>query len=184
MYFADSRWWHWHAKAGWPKGHKLPLGLAAAEVQKRFAEFTGEKVTIENTGMMIPDPAIHMLHNHSARGVGVSGNGGLSEEPNALCTGANGGYQQVNFATLAGAAKVLLIGYDMHFPGGRSHFHGGHPVKVPEDKYAQYAGYYKSMLPALARLGCEVVNCSPGSRITCFRFSTIAEELQRDEVRG
>ena len=177
MYFADSRWWHWHAKAGWPKGHKLPLGLAAAEVQKRFAEFPGDKVTIENTGMMIPDPAIHMLHNHSARGVGVSGNGGLSEEPNALCTGANGGYQQVNFATLAGAAKVLLIGYDMRFPNGRSHWHGGHPVKTAEDLYSTYARSYTSMLPALKKLGVEVVNCTPDSAIRCFRFSTLEAEL-------
>ena len=177
MYFADSRWWHWHAKAGWPKGHKLPLGLTAAEVQKRFAEFPGEKVTIENTGMMIPDPAVHMLHNHSARGVGVSGNGGLSEEPNALCTGANGGYQQVNFSTLAGAAKVLLIGYDMRFPNGRSHWHGGHPVKTAEDLYSTYARSYSTMLPQLRKSGVEVVNCTPDSAIRCFRFSTLEAEL-------
>ena len=178
LYFADSRWWAWHAKAQFPKGYRV-MGLDAAECQRRYQAFEGERVTIENTGMMCSDPAVHMLHNASARGVGVSGAGGLSDEPNALCTGTNGGYQAINIATLAGAKKVLLIGYDMHFPGGRSHFHGGHPVKVPEDKYAQYAGYYKSMLPALARLGCEVVNCSPGSRITCFRFSTIAEELRK-----
>jgi hypothetical protein len=153
------------------------MGLDAPEVQKRFREFAGEKCTIENTGMMVADPAIHMLHNASARGVGVSGHGGLSEEPNALCTGTNGGYQAVNIATLAGARKILLSGYDMHFPAGKSHFHGGHPVRVPEDKYAQYAGYYKTMLPQLKRIGCEVVNCSPGSRISCFRFSTVEAEL-------
>lgn len=177
LYFADARWWAWHAKAQWPKGHKLPLGLSALEVQARFACFPGDKVTIENTGMMVADPTIHMLHNHSAAGVGVSGNGGLSEVPNALCTGSNGGYQAVNLATLAGAAKVLLLGYDMRFPAGRSHWHGGHPVRTAEDLYSTYARSFQSMLPKLTKMGCEVVNCTPDSAIRCFRFSTLEAEL-------
>jgi hypothetical protein len=33
------------------------------------------------------------------------------------------------------------------------------------------------MLPQLAKLGVEVVNCTPDSAIRCFRFSTIEAEL-------
>ena len=118
---------------------------------------------------MVRDPAVFMLHNY--------GHEGLSEAPNGLQTGSNGGYQAVNIATLAGAARVLLVGYDMRFTGGRSHWHAGHPVKVAEDRYLQYARSYKTMLPQLARLGVEVVNCTPGSAVTCFRMSTLEKEI-------
>jgi hypothetical protein len=150
-YFADYRWWEWHHK------------------DADFAAFAGQKCTIQNSGGMVRDAEVFMLHN--------LGSDKLSETPNGLNTGSNGGYQAVNIATLAGAAKVLLIGYDMHFPAGRSHWHAGHPVKVPEDRYSQYARSYKTMLPQLAALGVEVVNCTPGSRIDAFRFSDLKTEL-------
>ena len=150
-YFADARWWEWHEK------------------RPEFQAFAGQKVTIENTGCMVRDAEVFMLHNY--------GHEGLSDNPNGLSTGSNGGYQAVNIAVLAGAAKILLTGYDMRFPGGKSHWHSGHPIKVGEDRYAQYARSYKTMLPQLAELGCEVVNCTPGSAITAFRFSTVDKEL-------
>lgn len=131
--------------------------------------FQGQKVTIENTGMLIGDPDIFMLHNF--------GYEGLSEIPNGVQTGCNGGYQVVNIATLAGAAKVLLLGYDMRFPGGKSHWHKGHPVKIPEDRYLQYASSFKTMLPQLKKMGVSVINCTPGSALKAFPFSTIEEQF-------
>ena len=162
-YFADYNWWQWQEK-----GIRRP-GFTAEEVRERFARFAGQKVTIENTGGMVRDPDVFMLHNY--------GNDGLSEKPNGLHTGSNGGHQAVNIAVLAGARKILLVGYDMRFPGGRSHWHNGHPYKVPEQRYGEYARRFKTMLPQLERLGVEVVNCTPGSAIACFRFGNLAEEL-------
>lgn len=166
VYFADARWWMWHKD------------------RPEFKAFAGEKVTIENTGAMVSDFAVHMLRNSSQSHPlpGEEPSGGLSEAPNALRTGCNGGYQAVNIATLAGAARVLLVGYDMHFPGGKSHWHRGHfvngrEVKTPEDRYFQYARAFKSMRAPLEKIGCEVVNCTPGSRIAAFRFSTLEAEL-------
>jgi len=150
-YFADARWWEWH------------------ETRPEFMAFSGQKVTIENTGRMVRDPEVFMLHN--------DGYEGLSEKPNALRTGSNSGYQAVNIAVLAGAKKILLIGYDMRFPGGKSHWHDGHPIKVGEDRYKQYARTYKSMLAQLTQLGVDVVNCTAKSEISAFRFSTIEKEL-------
>lgn len=150
-YFADFRWWEWHMD------------------RPDFKAFEGQKVTIENTGGMVRDASVFMLHNY--------GYEGLSEKPNGVHTGSNGGYQAINIAVLAGCRKVLLSGYDMRFPGGRSHWHKGHPVKVGEDRYLQYAKTYKTMLPALGRLGVEVVNCTPGSALKCFRMSTLEKEL-------
>lgn len=145
------------------------MGLSKEEVSKRFKEFPGIKVTIENTGRMIKDARVHMLHN--------SGREGLCEEPNGLNTGSNSGYQVVNFAALAGAKRVLLLGYDMKFPGGKSHWHGGHPVKHPEAAYSRYARNFKTMVPQLAKMGCEVINCTPDSAIDAFPRGEIESVL-------
>lgn len=161
-YFADARWWQWHTEGiakAWPW-----VSFTAAEVKQRFAEFRGQKVTIENSGMLVADPEVFMLHNDTAR----SGAGGLSEAPNAIRTGSNGGYQVINIATLAGAKRIGLVGYDMRYTGGRSHAHNGHPVKTPEGPYLQYARNFDSMLPQLKKMGIEVVNCTPGSALRCF----------------
>lgn len=142
-YFADFRWWEWH------------------HARAEFKAFPGEKVTIENTGMLIRDERVHMLHN--------LGTEGLSEKPNGLHTGCNGGYQAINIATLAGAKKIILLGYDMHYPNGRSHWHAGHPTKVPEQHYTgNYARMFDTITAQLKRIGVLVVNASIGSRLKTF----------------
>ena len=150
-YFADTRWWEWHQN------------------QPVFKSFAGHKVTIENTGLLIKDEAVFMLHNLN--------NEQLSESPNGIHTGSNGGYQAVNIAVLSGAKRIILLGYDMRFPGGKSHWHGGHPVKNPADHYTMYAGKFATMLPQLKRLGVEVINATPGSAIKCFPFMDLNEAL-------
>lgn len=169
-YFADARWWKWHSDGiakKWPWA-----SFTADEVRKAFAEFKGQKVTIENTGMMVADPAVFILHNdNDHRG----SSGGLSERPNGIRTGSNGGYQAMNIATLAGAKRILLLAYDMHYPKGRSHSHNGHPIRMNEDAYRRYAHNFKSMLPQLQRMGVEVVNCTPGSALSAFPIRPLAE---------
>jgi hypothetical protein len=150
-YFADARWWEWHKD------------------KPEFRAFRGQKVTIFNTGMMVRDPAVFMLEQ--------AGTDGLSLSPRALSTGSNGGYQAINIATLAGARRVMLLGYDMRFAGPRSHWHAGHPIYVVEQRYHQYAARFVSMVPVLKSIGVEVVNCTPGSMIKCFRMSRIKDEL-------
>lgn len=118
---------------------------------------------------MVRDPEVHMLRQES--------NEGLSRVNNGLATGSNGGYQAINIGTLAGGIRGLLLGYDMHFPGQKSHWHDGHPIHVPEQRYHQYATRFASMVPVLKQIGVQVINCTPGSMIKCFPFSTIEQEL-------
>lgn len=166
-YFADSRWWQWHtdgiAKA-WPWAKFEPH-----QVKRLFASFAGQKVSIENTGMLIADAEVAILHNR--------GSDKLCEEQNGLNTGSNSGYQAINLCVLAGAKRILLLGYDMRFEAGRSHSHNGHPLKMPEQVYSLYASRFDSMKPQLARLGVEIVNCSPGSAIKAFRRGDLEQEL-------
>lgn len=119
------------------------------------------KCSIQNTGAEITDPEVHVLRN--------GGQEGISLEPNALRTGQNGGYQAINLALLAGAAKVVLLGYDMKYaPDGRSHWHKGHPTAVPAIWYEQtYARHYK----AFEGYHVPVVNCSKETVLKLPRMS-------------
>lgn len=171
-YFADARWWQWHTDGiakKWPW-----VSFTADEQRKAFAEFKGQKITIENTGMQVKDPTVFMLHNaNDSRG----SQGGLSEQPNGIKTGANGGYQAINIATLAGATRILLLGYDMKFTGGRSHSHNGHPLRMGEVAYTNYARNFASMVPQLKQKGIQVINCTPGSALTAFPIKPLADVL-------
>jgi hypothetical protein len=139
------------------------------EQRAAFASFSGQKVSIHNSGMQISDPAVFIMRNKDRSG--------LSEEPNSLCTGANSGYQALNLAVLAGAKRVLLVGYDMRFGAAQSHSHNGHPIKTAEACYVTFAKNFASMLPQLKKLSVEVINCNPKSAIGAFRKEDLASVL-------
>lgn len=154
LYFADSRWW-WRHKD-----------------KPQFKRFAGVKVTIEPTGLEITDPHVHMLR--SADDKPGAPKPGLSANPAVLVTGRNGGYQVVNIAVLAGAKKIVLLGYDMRIVGGKSHNEMNHPGgRHPEGNAASdYVGYvknFRTMVRPLERLGVEVLNATPESALDVFR---------------
>ena len=111
------------------------------------------------------DPAVHVLRN--------AGDTGLPVERNSLMTGKNSGYQAIVLAYLAGAARVVLLAYDMHYPGGVAHWHPEHPLQVPEEWYVGYAKHFA----ALVDCGMEIVNATPGSALKCFPRMPIEEAL-------
>lgn len=167
LYFADAVWWKWHTDGiakSWPWAK-----FTVEEVRKAFAEFSGQKVTVFNTGMNVKDGAVFMLHHESTAG--------LSEKPNTLHTGSNSGYQVLNLVYLTGAKRIALVGYDMRYSGGKSHSHNGHPHKMPESSYRGFAKSFATTLPQFAKRGMEVVNCTPGSEIKCFPAKTLGECL-------
>lgn len=94
--------------------------------------------------------------------------GGFSEIPDRLHDGRNSGYQCLNLVYLMGAARVLLVGFDMRHVDGQTHHHGDHPKGLANPKaafLAECAGAFDTIQP-LPR--CEVLNCTPGSAIRRF----------------
>lgn len=156
LYFADVKWWRWHKD------------------KPEFKAFAGDKVTIQNTAAEVDDPGIYMLRN--------GGQDGLSDQAEALRTGTNSGYQALNLAILAGAKRIVLLGYDMRAEDARrSHFFGDHPDPTPVGVFPTMAAHYRKVAPLIAKKGIEVINCTPGSALTCFRASTLQEALAGDE---
>lgn len=165
-YFADAKWWKWHKEGiakSWPW-----VSFTAAQVKEAFAGFAGQKVSIEHK----PQPSdedVLVLKN--------DGPDGLSENPQAIRTGSNSGYQALNIAVLAGAKRIVLLGYDMYYEGAKSHAHNGHPDKMSESAYRGYATLFKTLQVPLKKLGVEVLNCSEKSRIDCFTKVSLEKAL-------
>ena len=105
---------------------------------------------------------------------------GLSLDPIRIHQGANGGYQALNLAVLLGAKKIILLGFDMREIEGRKHWHPNHShgLNNPhQGLFDQWIENFRTTIPDLERAGVEVVNCSPGSALDAFPFSTLRDEL-------
>lgn len=97
----------------------------------------------------------------------------LALQPNAVA-GSSGGANAMNLAYHLGPRRQLLLGFDMR-PG---HWHDRH--KVPS-KVANYTTRFPDemarMGAALVARGVGVVNCTPGSALTCFPMASLDEAL-------
>lgn len=78
-----------------------------------------------------------------------------------------------------GAKRVILLGYDMA-AHGKKHFFGDHPsglANPTEHLFDAWRKNFETTLPDLARAGVEVINCTPGSALTCFPMKRLEEVL-------
>jgi hypothetical protein len=84
---------------------------------------------------------------------------------------SNSGLRAMGVARDLGAARILLLGFDMH----GSHYFGAHPAPL---KNTRPAGFQRHIAQFRAwRGGCEVINCTPGSALTQFPCSSLDAEL-------
>lgn len=167
-YFADSHFWKWMTEGIQVKD------FPAEEVRRRFALFQGQKCSIQNSGANVTDEAVHILRNKHFPQHGD----GLSCEPTALVTGRHSGFQALNLSVLAGALKVLLVGYDAkRSQDGRSHWFGEHPRVTPNDGFSAQCRSFSKALPAIKASGVTVLNCTPGSAIDAFPKVSLSDAL-------
>lgn len=108
----------------------------------------------------------------------MTGEFGLDLDPTALCSGRNSGHQAINLVVHTGVTSIVLLGYDMQADlNGRLHWFGMHPYGGKKPDYPQFQRFLASLVEPLAALGVRIVNCSPGSALTCFPQSSLAEAL-------
>jgi hypothetical protein len=123
--------------------------------------FTGLKFSVEQRQGHNPLkkwPAFQVLKN--------SGERGLAVDPTELRTGENSGYAAINLAVHLGAARVVLLGYDMsRGPKGERHFDGD---KGGTEGYLRYRRAFSTLVEPLAQAGVTVVNASRRTALTCF----------------
>ncbi|HEY8355163.1 MAG TPA: hypothetical protein VIK69_09140 [Methylophilaceae bacterium] len=84
----------------------------------------------------------------------------------------NSGLLGVHVAVRFGARKVLLCGFDM----GGDHFFGRHPEPLKNTSPKRFEDF-KLQFSRFNPLGIEIVNCTPGSGLKCYRMSSLEAEL-------
>lgn len=102
----------------------------------------------------------------------------MCESPGRIHTGQNSGFQAIGLAYQFGVSRMILMGYDMQFTGGKAHWHADHPGGLAN---AQGVDRWPRHFPALAadleRIGVEVINCTRETLLTCFRRAKIEDVL-------
>lgn len=134
--------------------------------QDEALSFTGLKVTVDDS---TPFRDVLVLKN--------SGREGFDPDPACVRTGNNSGYQAIHVAAHAGAARILLCGFDMR----SGHWHPEHPEPLGTTAPATYERWierFAALGHELAARGIEVVNCTPGSALTCFKNMPLEAALE------
>jgi hypothetical protein len=144
-YACDEKWWKYHGS--------LPA-------------FAGERVSLEPT----PFKSVLVAPRYAG--------GGIDPKGRALATGApggNSGYQALQIAVHCGAARIILVGYDMR----GKHWFGDHPIRVGgvDPPFSDFIAAFVAIVPELERHKVKVLNASPKSELKCFPAVDLALEL-------
>lgn len=104
---------------------------------------------------------------------------GFSRERHVIQQGRSSGHTAVSLAIALGAARVVLLGYDMRFVEGREHCHGEY--KGPRD----VAIYERDFIPGFAgwneaarAVGVDVVNATRDSALKEFPSVSLDEVMR------
>ena len=99
---------------------------------------------------------------------------GFSTNPAWIGWGGNSGFAAINLALLFGATTIRLVGFDMRVTEPR-HFFGDHPAPLHNvAKYEHFLGAFRAAARQLPP-GVRIINCTPGSALTCFEIGTLEE---------
>lgn len=149
LYWTDSRVYGWY--------------------KKDIDSFKGLKYSIRNHSSYPAD--INILRK--------SNKFGLEEAKDALCHGNNSGYAAINLAYLLGAKRIVLLGYDMHNDGKRSHYHEGYPVPATGDNIYrdQFVPGFEILADLLKQKKVEVYNASMTSSLRVWPKITFEQAL-------
>jgi hypothetical protein len=149
---SDLRWWHWHKGAQSFAGLKYATSKQVGKLAKQRG-WTG----------------IEILRNTGAKG--------LDLDPSGVMHGLNTGYRAINVAVHFGAARILLLGYDMQQGQKQEeHWHKDHPG-LSRSPYPTFVKYFTYLVEPLANLGIEVINCTPRSALTQWPQRPLREVL-------
>jgi hypothetical protein len=103
---------------------------------------------------------------------------GLTDNPHRVAWGFNTGSSAINLAVHTGVRQIILLGFDMDWPGEKSHWHQGHGNgHRPRPNYAHWIEGLKVLAQDARRIGVEILNASPASAIGAFPKVSLREVL-------
>lgn len=137
--------------------------------------FAGERWGSQAANLSIDDDKIASGHRdkYGLTLIRADYGDGFCYEQDRIHYGHNAGFQAVNLAIQFGAKLIKLIGFDMHWPNGKSHFFGDHPDPLANNP--DFRTFIHEFDKAAATLPADIriVNCTPGSALHCFPFGEL-----------
>lgn len=92
--------------------------------------------------------------------------------------GSNSGGHAINFAVNLNAQRIILLGFDMGYVAGRTHFHNDHEGSVGMSVYLDtFIPSINDLAKQIVHLPVKVINCSPTSNLKCFTRGDIKDFL-------
>lgn len=163
VYFCDFPWFR----------DQCGVNRKSIDGSTTFHDLRAEGFLVTAAPELASDPNVHYL--------ALTGQLGFDADPACLRHGSNSGYQAIHLAAHCGASRIVLLGYDMHVSGTRSHWH-----KEKRSAAASFAGtIQRNFLPCFPTLvdplrerGIEVLNATPGSALTCWPMVMLEDALQ------
>lgn len=150
LYACDLQWWNQY-------------------MTEVTASFRGELWTQDRKAK-----ALGVKHVKSERSAG------LNKTPGVINQGSNSGYQVINLAWQAGAARIVLLGYDMQSTGGALHWHAPHPAAWHQPlPYALWLEQFDALARDLIAADVPVLNCTESTALKAFqraRLETVLEQ--------
>lgn len=105
----------------------------------------------------------------------VTGIEGFDPDPANIRHGNNSGYAALHIAIQAKAKTILLLGYDMSCAKGH-HWFGRHEFGLRTTDPASFERWVPRF-KALQGQGSEIINCTPGSALTCFPMMALEDAI-------
>ena len=165
LYWCDPQW----TDANWQRLHLHtgPHKVCRAQLHERYS----------TTPPALADKIKASLISAGVKHLPRDPRNALSTDPTKTGEPVDTGGSAINLAHLFGATTIVLLGFDMRTTG---HWHG-RTLKEPEAKhYERFIPPIERMAVALKAAGVRVINCTPGSALTCFPFMPIEEVLAMD----
>lgn len=179
LYSGDGHWWdarpgtkkkgslrkHEYPQiAGYPRDHMR----GETNIDAVRACFKGERWTCDLEASRRLD--LHYIPM-------LRGNHLLPAGDERVTCGENSGFMAIQLARLRGAARILLIGYDMQRTGGLDHWFGAHVDGLPFADPKNFVKHFNMLAPQLVADGRQVINCTIESALTCFPRMPLADAL-------
>lgn len=124
------------------------------------------------SALVSADKAWWQFHNPTFAGrkfSAIPAQGIETEHLEGLPMGTNSGLWGVQVAVEKfGGTEVLLLGFDL----GGSHFFGPHPEGLKNTKVERFE-VFKKQFSGYKPKGVRIVNCTPGSALTCYPTASL-----------
>lgn len=96
----------------------------------------------------------------------------------------NSGAGSVSLALMRGAARIVLLGYDLQYTEGKCHWHGDHPRGLGNaGSVARWPQAFRTLRKRLDAAGIEYINCTRDTALDWPR-EDLEEVLERRIARA